>query len=71
MAQKPFYGSQNWMAQANVLVQGLGSLTDPTGEAIVDERCLEHFREGCVDIHHTSSSNATTKNKVDKRGGII
>lgn len=42
----------------HILVQGLGSLADTTGEAIVDECGLEHFRESGVDIHDTSSSNA-------------
>lgn len=40
------------------LVEGLSSLTDTTGEAIVDECGLQHFRESGVDIHHTSGSDA-------------
>lgn len=46
----------------HLLVQGLGALSDASCKAIVNECRLEHFREGSVDIHDTSSGNAAPVN---------
>lgn len=44
-----------------LLIKSLGGLPDSTSESVMDECGLQHFGQGGVHIHHTSSSDAVNK----------